>query len=158
MLQYGERLQLQPLLEAIHQQIEAETTGAFKPKIAQGDILVPESFKRSYKKIFPDLYKKVYTDLKDKTHANEALIEIFTDFIIRWGKTFEKFSDYYRNYLFEIADRTITKQNSMVSDKAVFLKQSEEIPDTLKNRLADEILKAVEQELRGVRFDDLRDE
>jgi len=151
MLQYGEYLQLQPLLEAIQQQIEAETTSAFKPEIAQGDILVPESFKNPYREIFPDVYKMLYTKLKDKTRTNEALIEIFTDFIIRWGKTFEKFSDHYRAFLFEITDRTIAKENSIC--QSAVEKQSEgKIPNIPKSHLADEILKAVEQELRIVQL------
>jgi hypothetical protein len=150
-LQYGERLQLQPLLEAIRQHIEDETTGTFKLKIAQGDILVPESFKEPYKEVFPEIYERVYTGLKDKSRTEEALIEIFTDFIVRWGQTFEKFEEYHRTFLFEIADRTIKKEDSALGDD--FVDTRENLPNFKNNRLADDILKYVEQELRGIRND-----
>jgi hypothetical protein len=99
----------------------------------------------------------VYLGLKDKTRIDEALIKIFTDFIVRWGQSFdfdnlnsaEQFEDFHRTFLFEIADRTIAKENSAVSDKAVFHEQSQEIPDIKKSQITAEILKAVEQELRG---------
>jgi hypothetical protein len=156
-LQYGEHIQVQSLTEAIRQQIEVEKSNTFKLEIAHGDILIPDNFQKPYRKIFPDLYHYVYLGLKDKTRIDEALIKIFTDFIVRWGQSFdfdnlnsaEQFEDFHRTFLFEIADRTIAKENSAVSDKAVFHEQSQEIPDIKKSQITAEILKAVEQELRG---------
>jgi hypothetical protein len=154
-LQYGEYVLLQPFLEAIHQQIEAEKSGVFKPEIARGDILLPDNFQKPYRKIFPDIYQYVYLGLKDKTRTDEALIKVFTDFIVRWGQTFDfdkQFEDFHRTFLFEIADRTIEKENKPLTDESVVLLQdsAEELSDFKNNRLADDILRYVGQELRSV--------
>ena len=109
---------------------------------------------------FSQILIGIETPNKDKTRTDEALIEIFTDFIVRWGQTFEtkaegvgerseQLEDFHRTFLFEIADRTIAKENSTISGKAAFREQSQEMPDIKKNQITDEILKAVEQELRG---------
>ena len=161
--QYGEYILLQPFLEAIHQQIEAEISGAFKPEVARGNIFLSDNFKKPYREIFPDIYKYVYIGLKNKTRTDEALIEVFTDFIVRWGQTFEpkveavgerseQFEDFYRTFLFEIADRTIEKENKALEDESIVLLQDsdEEFPDFKRNRLADDILRYVGQELRSV--------
>jgi hypothetical protein len=154
-LQYGEYVLLQPFLEAIHQQIEAEKSGVFKPEIARGDILLPDNYQKPYRKIFPDIYQYVYLGLKDKTRTDEALIKVFTDFIVRWGQTFDfdkQFEDFHRTFLFEIADRTIEKENKPLTDESVVLLQdsAEELSDFKNNRLADDILRYVGQELRSV--------
>lgn len=157
-LQYGEWVVLQPYLQLVYDQIEAEKSGEFVPKIAQGVILVPERFKKPYKEIFPEIHKRVYLGLKDKTCVGEALIEVFTDFIIRWGRTFEQFEEYHKIFLQEIADRTIAKENSAYDDTVAPIQSSEEVPDVKKTRLADEILKHVEQKLRGIQFADSENE
>jgi hypothetical protein len=150
--QYAESLQLQPLLEGIHEQIELEKSGAFKPLAIRADFLVLENFKKPYREIFPEIYERVYLGLEDKTRTGEALIEIFTDFIIRWGRTFEKFEEHHKTFLFEIADRTIAKENNAKKENLSSEKQHQkEVPDIKKTGLADEVLKYVEQELRNVR-------
>jgi hypothetical protein len=160
-LQYSEYVLLQPTLEAIHQQIEAEKSGAFKPEIMGGEILIPESFKNFYKQVFPEIYEQVNPGLTDKTRTDEALIEIFADFLIRWRETFEQSDagklnamaaiEHYKTFLSDIVGRTIDKTNSMFP---VFRHDQQAIPDITKNRLAGEILKHVEQELRTVRDGD----
>jgi len=145
--QFTEIANLQSLHQAIMEQIEFEKSVGVEPFIDRTDILVPESFKAPYRKIFPDIYQCVRSGLKDKTRTNEALIEIFTDFLIHEDGPFEKFEDYHKAFLFEIADRTIKKEN----DKLVHPLESQEIaPDVKKTELADNILQAVEQELRVV--------
>jgi len=150
--QYGSASSLPVLREVVNQQIEIEASSGLL-KIPQVEFLVPDSFKEPYKEIFPEIYKYVYLNLKDKTRTDEALIEVFTDFLLRWGQTFEKFSDYHRTFLFEIADRTIAKRNRIIDDQSAAIEQSqEEILDIQKTRLGDEIIKYVEQELRGIRL------
>ena len=154
--QFNEIAVLESLREAITNRIELEKLVDIESFIDRDRVLVPESFGEPYKKIFPEIHKRVYLGLNDKTRTDEALVEIFTDFLIRWGDTFEHFSDYHENYLYEIADRTITKENSAYINKPDFEPQARtpakarEIPDIKKNRLADEVLKAVEQELASI--------
>lgn len=149
--QYREIIVAGQMIEKVHKQIELETSGAFMLEIDQTNIFIPESFEDFYKEIFPEIHKKVYLELKDRTRTDEALIRIFADFLIRWGQTSEQFEDYHKSFLFEIADRTIAKENSVC--QAVVEEQSEEeIPNIKKSRLAYEILKVVEQELRIVQL------
>lgn len=149
-LRQNGRISTLPVLrESINQQIEIEASRGLIA-LPQVEFLVPDGFKEPYKEIFPEIHKHVYLNLRDKTCTDEALIEVFTDFLLRWGQTFEKFADYHRTFLFEIADRTIAKRNSIQS--AVVERSQEEIPDIQKTRLADEVIKSVEQELRGIRF------
>ena len=154
--QYGHASTLPVLREAVNRQIEIEASGGLL-SIPQVELFVPDNFKEPYKEIFPEIHKHVYLNLKDKNRTDEALIEIFTDFLLRWGQTFENFSDYHRTFLFEIADRAITKRNSIIDGQSAVMEQSrEEIPDIQKTRLADEVIKAVEQELRGIRLASVR--
>jgi len=148
---YSQRVYLSEHLEALHHQIDTEKSGEFTPEVAKGIILIPESFKQIYNTIFPEIYERVYQGLKDKTRVEEALIEIFTDFIIRWGRSLEQFEEHHRLFLQEIADRTIAKENKALGGKSVVFQQGEyEIPDFKKIGLADDILKYVQQELRVI--------
>ncbi|MFQ6044230.1 MAG: hypothetical protein ACE5PV_25530 [Candidatus Poribacteria bacterium] len=120
-------------------------------EIDKTSIFIPESFRKPYEEIFPSVYERVYLGLTDKTRTEEALIEVFVDFITRWGGplTLDKFSEQHKVYLFELADRTIEKENRTVGRKSPVPVQTEEaVEDIKKTRLAEEILKAVEKELR----------
>ncbi|MBI1927575.1 radical SAM protein [Candidatus Poribacteria bacterium] len=132
---------------AIPKQIELESSPDFKPEFAQISFVLPESFKEPYKKIFPDIYTRVYQGLTDKSQVEESLIEIFTDFLTRWGNTFEQFEDYHQDYLDEICADVIAKGKG-VFQIATLTQGDEEIPDIRKTKLADEILHCVEQEMR----------
>src|SRR5262249_49769827 len=78
----------------------------------------------------------------------EALVEIFTDFLVRWGTTFEGLQDYHRAELEEITARTIATANrSFTPGQDAY--PGETIPgprDVLQ--LRHETLKCVERDLR----------
>ena len=152
---YSQRVHLPEHIEALRHQIDTEKSGEFTPKVAKGIIFIPESFKQPYKTLFPEIYERVYQGLQDKTRTEEALIEIFTDFIIRWRQSLEQFEEHHRLFLQEIADRTIAKENKVLEGKSVAFQQGE-MPDVKKIGLADDILKYVQQELRGMRIDDFK--
>jgi hypothetical protein len=152
LMQHGLASILPAMRETLLRQIELEASGDFKLDIAQGEIPIPPNFKKPYNGIFSEIHKYVYLALNDKSRTDEALIEIFTDFIIRFGNTFEQFDEHYLTFLFEIADRTIAKENNSVRNQfPVHIKNYyEELPDVRKTKLADDVFKGVEQTLRGI--------
>ena len=112
------------------------------------NILVPDSFKKDYKKVFPEIYQRIYQALLDKNLADVAVVEVFADFLTRWGKTFEHFEEHHRVFLLEIADRTIAQKNGAIKEKP-FHSKNQDKPDAKRfSRLSQEVLKHVEQELR----------
>jgi len=147
--QYMDHTNLQLLREELSTQMKFEESVDIEQFIDHTEVLVPESFKMPYKKIFLEIHNHVYLGLKDKMRTPVALIEVFTDFFTRWGQTGEHFSDQHSVFLREIADRTIEKENSAIQD--VFTSSMEEyqkMPDVSKTQLGEEILKAVEQNPR----------
>jgi hypothetical protein len=64
----------------------------------------------------------------------------------------DQFADHHKIFLHELADRSIAKENCTVGDQSpIFIQESPDqtVPDIKKTKLAEEILKAVEQELRA---------
>ena len=121
---------------------------------------VPEAFKKPYKDIFPVLYERVFQGLIDKSRTHDALVEVIYDFLTRWGLTFEQFEEHHRAFLFEICDRTIAKENGTIPAGAGERAELGEAPDhrvglsgdhtpVWLRRLADEVLRTVEQDLRS---------
>ncbi|MBC8231393.1 B12-binding domain-containing radical SAM protein [bacterium] len=141
---------LPELNEAVHKQIEFEKSVDIEPYIDRSEPLISESFKEFYQGIFVDIYDKVYLGLNSKTRVDEALIRVFTDFLTNSGKTSEQFDDHHKIVLYEIVERTVAEENSIFeSDKpSIQMEDYGEISEIKKARLAGEILKYVEQELR----------
>lgn len=136
-------------LEGIDARVEFETSEEFEIRLEQTEILIPESFRKAYKTLFPEVYHHVVAGLDDQTQIVDALISIFVDFLTRWGRSLEEYGDIHQTYLFELADRTLAIRNSASEDQPGAVAQSDAEPvDIHRIRLADEILKAVEQKLR----------
>lgn len=147
--QYDSVVAMRSIREKFRKLIELEKSIDMRQFIDRSGMLVTESLKKSYYKIFPDMYKRIYQGLIDKTRTYEVLIEVFTDFLIRREHTLDEFSGKHRVFLHEFADRAIAKENSTVGIQSSAPIQSHEImADIKQTRLAEEILKAVEQELR----------
>ena len=122
------------------------------PRLADQDRLpreptvfaVPEAFREPYRTIFPDLERHVREGLSDKSRVENVLVEVIHDFLTRWGPTFEGLEDYHRQFLFDLCDRTVAKENRSVGAAAP---SSADSPRTL----ADEVLRCVEEEFRNSR-------
>ena len=142
---------------ALDDQIRREASGEMQLRPLQPVFSVPERFKKPYKAIFPELYDRVYRGLSDKSRADETLVEVVYDFLTRWGPSFQQFQEYHRSFLHEICDRSIAKANGNVempipltlegtADEKV---DAGEVPNFRRNRLADEVLRVAEQDLRN---------
>ena len=157
---YNEASSLPLLLQSIDEGIRLETVEGFELRRERTVFFVPESFRKPYSQIFPNLYERVYQGLADKSRTHNALGEVIYDFLTRWGPTFEQFEEHHQAFLVEISDRTIAKENSNVQIGTKEQVIAGEAPDEMRdltqgqvairlNRLADEVLRVVEQDLRS---------
>jgi radical SAM superfamily enzyme YgiQ (UPF0313 family) len=149
-MQYSRLAMLQSVHTALHRRIEMEKSADFNLEKDQTDICIPENFKTHYRKILPQIHKRVYLSLADKTRTEEALVEIFADFIIRCGQTLDSFSDQHRDLLRDLTDHAVASLNGSTNDiSSALTKSTNQVPGIKETRLAEDILKAMEQELRG---------
>jgi radical SAM superfamily enzyme YgiQ (UPF0313 family) len=138
------------LQAALDKQIAMENAiPSYEPYIDRRPILIPDGFEAGYKTVFPSLYQKVVDHLADQSQLPEALIEVFTDFLTRWGEGFTHMEDHHIVALNEIADRTIAQRNEEQATSRV-VRFGEGVYDAkqLMNQLRIEVLKSVERDLR----------
>jgi hypothetical protein len=158
--QYVEAAEVPSLRELIDSQIHLESTEETRLHREPTVFFVPEAFKKPYRDLFPELHERVHQGLIDKSRTQDALVEVVYDFLTRWGLTFEQFEEHHRAFLFEICDRTIAKENGELESGADARPELRVLPDRRTGlsegqalvwlrRLADEVLRLVEQDLRG---------
>jgi len=157
-VKYGESVAA--LLPQLERQIEFERLGKFIFEKDDSPVYVPEAFRAEYESIFSDSHKRISQRLKSGAKLPEALVEVFVDFLVSAGKGLLKVEAHHRLYLEEICDRTCVRYNLEQDEGDRAVKESEEAsgpPNRLgqvaafeDRRLADSILRAVEQELAGV--------
>ena len=132
---------------AMVRQIELESSSGYQLQFAQSVELIPPSFVASYKKIFPEVYQRVTEKLADKTRVEEALIEVFTQFLSRWGTALNQLEEYHLAELETVCDNVISEENRHPRSGLVTLGPPSST-DFRKTKLPEEILHSVEQELR----------
>jgi hypothetical protein len=130
-------------------QIEIESRNDLALVLDNRAIPVRPAFRDAFPSIFPDVYRRVYLNLADKGKVPEALTEVFVDFLVRWGDSFEGLEEHHRDFLREIADRTCANANGEPPESFVPVPDDHDapVPDVRRIRLADDVLKAVEQAL-----------
>ena len=157
--QYQEAQRVPHLKRSIHEQIGQLQSGTMSLKPDGKVFAVPEGFKKLYPAVFLELYARVHDGLKDKSRAENALVEVTFDFLTRWGPSFRQFEEHHRTFLYELCDRTIASENSVFDAagnpriKIVGVKQTGPGPnytDVHLRRLADDVLHCVEQDLRSL--------
>jgi radical SAM superfamily enzyme YgiQ (UPF0313 family) len=158
--QYLEAAEVPFLREVIETQIRLESREEFSLQPEPTVFFIPEAFKKPYKAIFPELYERISQGLIDKSRTHDALVEVIYDFLTRWGLTFEQYEEHHRVFLAEICDRTIAKENGNISagsrgeaeleqDLHGGLSSHRAQTPIAMRRLADEVLRTVEQDLRS---------
>jgi hypothetical protein len=134
------------LLPQIDRQIELESSGKLVFEIDRRPIAIPPLFRKEFKNIFPQIHERIYLKMRNKDQVPEALIEVFVDFLVSCGEKFNRIEEYHFNYLYEICDRTSTKFNGVHSGTPMpDANLGGQIPNVESIRLADDILKNVEQ-------------
>jgi hypothetical protein len=133
----------------LEEQIAVESrAGGTVPFIDQRPILIPPAFRHSYDLLFAEALEKVLDGLQDRSRVPGALVEIFTDFLVRWGISFEGLQEHHRAELHEITARTIA-----VANRASTTGRSAYPGEVVSGRrdisqLRNETLKCVERDLR----------
>ena len=153
--QYLSARRLPVWLETIDKQIRLETEGR-ELRREQTVFFVPDGFKKPFRTSFPELYERVSRGLIDRSRLNDALVEVAYDFLTRWGPSFQEFGDHHRAFLHELCDRTVAKENAEAPARGGQAPAPRELTvrgergDELRlKRLADEVLRLVEQDLRN---------
>jgi hypothetical protein len=87
-------------------------------------------------------------NLTDKEQVPEALTEVFVDFLVRWGDSFQELEPHHMSHLKEICDRTSARINGEPPQDFVPRETADEpVPSPKRTRLGEDVLKSVEQEL-----------
>jgi len=160
--QYFKKAQLPSLLKGIDNRILKESTNTIELQPDPTQYFVPNTFRKPYREIFPDLYQRVHNGLKDKTRTLNSLVEIIYDFLTRWGTTFNQFEEYHQSFINDASDRTVASENN--NNVAGAENTEENLTDISElskrgvtrrmNQLADEVLRSVEQELWAIQAAD----
>ncbi len=149
-LQYSRIAMLKAVHQALLDRIELEKSADFKLEIDHSNAVISEEFKKTYRRFFPGIYHHVRTNIANTAVVEEILIEVFVDFIARCGKELDSFTDSHQSYLTELVDSAIARRNSLVEGiSSVITLDNDTLPRINVSEMAEEILKAVEQELRG---------
>jgi radical SAM superfamily enzyme YgiQ (UPF0313 family) len=159
--QYLDAAGLPTLLEAIDAQIRVEREAETRLRPARTVFLVPEGFKKPYRAVFPELYERVHRHLADRSRLEGVLTEVVYDFLTRWGPSFEEFGEHHRSFLLELCDRSTSQENERTNGARREGPRIEEPSEgraemsagqaaIRMKRLADEVLRAVEQDLRNL--------
>ncbi|HEY6189248.1 MAG TPA: radical SAM protein [Pyrinomonadaceae bacterium] len=157
--QYQEAQRVPHLKRFIAEQLRRLDAGLMSFEREQKVFAVPEGFKKFYPVLFPELHARMLHGLKDKSRAEDALVEVTYDFLARWGPSFKEFEEHHRAFLFELCDRTIASENSSArsgGSSRAEIPASEQVSlergraDHRLKRLADDVLRCVEQDLRSL--------
>ncbi|HLI86474.1 MAG TPA: radical SAM protein [Bryobacteraceae bacterium] len=132
---------------AMLRQIELESAPGFQLTLAESAEVIPENFPEAYKKLFPDVYQRVVEGLRDKNRIEEVLIEIFTQFVMRWGASLNALEEYHISDIEATCDAVLAEENSHPHTGLVTLGPPPSA-DFRKTKLPEEVLHSVEQELR----------
>ncbi|HEX5725664.1 MAG TPA: radical SAM protein [Longimicrobiaceae bacterium] len=146
------------LLAAIDGEIRRETVKGRDWQRERRAFLIPEAFKKPFKEVFPELHERVYRGLADKSRTHNALVEVTYAFLTRWGPEVGTLEAEHLASLWQAAEETLAKENAARPVAAV---APGALPEELSGpnqgqvamklrRLADEVLRAAEQELRAL--------
>ena len=157
--QYQEALRVPHLKRLIAEQIRRLETGELSLRRERQVFAVPDGFRQFYPALFPDLYARVHQGLRDKSRVEGALVEVTYDFLARWGPSFRLFEEHHRTFLYELCDRTVAAENGALragDDRRPAGARQEQTgqgsgrPDVRLRRLAADVLRCVEQDLRSL--------
>jgi radical SAM superfamily enzyme YgiQ (UPF0313 family) len=132
----------------IHRQLEVEASVDFRPR-PKSAVQLPPNFKKVCRDEFVNTFHYLYKGLNDRTLMAESLIRVWRDFVTKWGASFDKFEDYQLEHLRELCNKTIEQANGLAFGNSRSFAQSEGLTSGQIRRLSDEVMFAVEQDLKG---------
>jgi hypothetical protein len=118
--------------------------------------------RKDYKDMFPSIYRRLSSRLQDPAHLTEALMEVVSEFIERFHSEHDRLGAQRFTHAQEICDRTLARLNGEDPTTTNFpdappvesltMMHEEEgrqiLKDIRRRKLDDDILEAVELELR----------
>jgi len=148
--QAGNKRGLQRMIDSLHEQIERESAPDFELKIIDAMPRIPLGFKEKIQReAFPRSLEWLVERIDDARLVANGLIQVWRDFLIRWGETFTDIEDYHYEHLRELCDRTGEQANSgILSDGGIRADITNLSPSRMR-QFTTEILVSVEQDLRG---------
>lgn len=147
--QYDRLSMLRFFREEYPKLIEMEKSIHMEKYTDRSGLILTEDFIEAYYEIFPDIQNRIYRSLKEKTRISEVLIKVFTEFLIRKGRSLNKLSEQDRFLIQNLADQAAVKENNSVEVQfPASTKNYVNSVDIKNTKLSEEILKFVEQELR----------
>ena len=138
----------QNVLPHIDRLVELESSGRLVLAPDRRPVPIPEAFRADYERVFPEVHRRVYLGLARRDQVPEALTDVFVDFLVRWGDGFDGLGEHHREFLRELCDRTCARFNGQNPES--FTPREPEgaaIPDVRRGRLAEDVIRSVEQEL-----------
>lgn len=152
--QYQEALRVPRLKAFIAERIRQLTAGDTRPERERAVFFIPDGFRKAYPVVFPDLYRRVHQRLHDKSRVQDALVEVTSDFLTRWGRDFGRFEEHHRRFLEDICDRTIDAENGswpgQRDEPGAQGAAAAATTEASLRRLAADVLRSVEQDLRSL--------
>ena len=124
--------------------LEAERRGELV--VDQQPVLVPPAFGPAMSTVFPALYSRLYRSLSDPGMIPEAVREVFVEFMVRWGATFQGLEPHHGEMLLELCDRAAAKRGGR-SEPASEQEEQALVSQARRSRLLEAILKDVRDEL-----------
>jgi hypothetical protein len=124
-------------------------------------ITIPASFHNDYKAVFPSVYLRLSSRLQDKSSLQTGLVTVFSDFLERFHDEYDRLGEQSFMQLQEICDRTIARLNGddptagswpdapavRPVDRFTDRHDKQVARKVRRDRLADDIFHAVEQDL-----------
>ena len=147
---------LPEVFRAIDREMERLSTNGL-PELESTVFSVSDSFRQPYTAVFPGVHDRVQHGLVDKGRTEGALVEVFYDFLTRWGSTFERLEEHHQVQLLEICDRIVAKENGASNQPEPLPPQpwvradvgsTIRIPDVSLRRMAADVLRCVDDEFR----------
>jgi hypothetical protein len=153
-LQIDKLRALEYMRNRLRKRIEIEKAPGYQHRILSA-VQIPRDFKRLYQEQFRMTLNWLLEGLEDHRGVPEGLIRIWKDFVIRYGSTFQKFEDIHIVSLRELADRTIEQGNGGQFSNTRTIAQVENLNSTGLRFLSEQIIYAVEQDLKSEKSENL---
>jgi len=134
----------------LEERIALESSEGFELPIVKRKPLIPDGFQEKIRRdAFPQTLHWLVERLDDVRLVPNGLIQVWRDFLIRWGETFTTLEDYHLEHLSELCDKTSERAKAgQLADGGIQAKV-DHLTDQQMRQFAGEILVAVEQDLRG---------
>ena len=135
------------LIPKLEKQIELEAAGKLVFELDSRPLTIPQTFRDAYKALFPRIHRRAYERMVDKTQVPQALTEAIIEFLIHEEKLETVTEDHIEDLL-DLVDNACARLSGIPLEKYTPPPADDSpVPDGIKLRLHDDVIKTVEQEM-----------